>query len=244
MSVFKGPTTPVTCVAVGGQDNKTLFAGSWDKAIWSWDITTRSPGQKYLGHTDFVKTVICSRIGGKPILISGGADKVIIVWDVATSTRLHMLQDTAQNMLAVQDLVVDPVQTTADEVYLVSASSDPHIRRWRITADRWEQMAEATPDAPGTERRTILEREATVYKLAIAHEGDEVDLWTSSADGTSKCLSRLKGFTADDSFKHGDHVRAVAVAGAGGGAAGRGGGRGGGGRAAGARRAARRGHDD
>lgn len=201
----------MTCVAVGGQDNKTLFAGSWDKAIWSWDITTRSPGQKYLGHTDFVKTVICSRIGGKPILISGGADKVIIVWDVATSTRLHMLQDTAQNMLAVQDLVVDPVQTTADEVYLVSASSDPHIRRWRITADRWEQMAEATPDAPGTERRTILEHETTVYKLAFEHEGDEVDLWTSSADGTSKCLSRLKGFTADDSFKHGDHVRAVAV---------------------------------
>src|SRR3569833_1570898 len=103
MSVFKGPTTPVTCVAVGGQDNKTLFAGSWDKAIWSWDITTRSPGQKYLGHTDLIKTEIYSRIGGKPILISGGADKVIIVWDVATSTRRRGRRGAARGGRAGRD---------------------------------------------------------------------------------------------------------------------------------------------
>ncbi len=160
-----------------------------------------------------MKAVVCARIGGKDVLISGSADKSIIVWDINSGSRLHKLQDTTQSMLAVHDLVVDPVETTEEAAYLMSASSDPHLRRWKITLDGWEQVVEPAPDTPGTERRTILEHETTVYKLVFDVEGDEVDLWTSSADGTAKCLSRLKSFTSDDSFGHGDHVRAVAVTG-------------------------------
>lgn len=153
---------------------------------------------------------MCARLSGKDVLISGGADKKIIVWDVASGARLHTLQDAVVNMLSVQDLVVDHAGSTEDEILLISASSDPHIRRWKIRLTRWEQLVEA-PDTPGTERRTILEHETTVYKLVLDHDGDEVDLWTSSGDGTAKCLSRLKDFAADDTFFHGGHVRAVAV---------------------------------
>jgi WD40 repeat protein len=114
-------------------------------------------------------------------------------------------------MLGVQDLVVDPASSSPDEVSLISASSDPHIRRWRIRLDGWEQVVETLPDAPSTDRRTLLEHETTVYKLVLDHDSDEVDLWTSSGDGTAKCLSRLKNFTCEDTFHHGDHVRAVAI---------------------------------
>ncbi|KAK1772408.1 WD40-repeat-containing domain protein [Phialemonium atrogriseum] len=210
-AVYRGPTAPLTCVAIGGQDSKTVFAGSWDKAVWSWDSETRAPGRKFIGHSDFVKAVTCTRIGGKDILISGGADKKIIVWDIGTGARLHTLQDSAVNMLAMQDLAVDPVQSDTNEIFLVSASSDPHIRRWRISLESWEQLEEVNPDTPDADRRTILEHETSVYKLVFDHDGEEVDLWTSSGDGTAKCLSRIKGFTAEESFNHGDHVRAVAV---------------------------------
>jgi WD40 repeat protein len=114
-------------------------------------------------------------------------------------------------MLSLQDLVIDHAASTPDEVSLISASSDPHIRRWKIRLDGWEQVVETLPDAPGTDRRTILEHETTVYKLVLDHGGDEVDLWTSSGDGTAKCLSRMRNFTCEDTFQHGDHVRAVAV---------------------------------
>ncbi|KAI0850191.1 WD40 repeat-like protein [Daldinia vernicosa] len=209
--VFRGPSAPVTCVAVGGSSNSTLFAGSWDKNIWSWDLASKTPGRKYDGHSDFVKAVVTAKIGGKDILISGGADKKIIVWDLETGSRLHVLQDQAVSMMAIQYLVVDPVQSGPDEVILVSASSDPHIRRWRIRLDGFEQIKEASPDEPGAVRHTILEHDTTVYKVVFDSEGEEVDLWTSSGDGTAKCLSRLKGFTTVDSFRHGDHVRAVAM---------------------------------
>ncbi|EOO03614.1 putative wd repeat-containing protein [Phaeoacremonium minimum UCRPA7] len=210
-TVYRGPTAPVTSVAVGGSQDKTVFAGSWDKNIWSWDIDSRSPGRKYVGHSDFVKAIICAKVGGKNVLISGGSDKRIIVWDIDTGIRLHTLQDSGISMLAVQGLVIDPVQSSPDELYLVSASSDPHIRRWRIRLDSWEQVVEGSLVTPGSEQRTILVHETGVYKLVFDHDGEEVDLWTSSADGTAKCLSRLKNFSSEDSFNHGDHVRAMAV---------------------------------
>ncbi|KAK3946116.1 WD40-repeat-containing domain protein [Diplogelasinospora grovesii] len=213
-TVYRGPTAPVCCVAVGGPASKPiLFAGCWDKAIWSWDLASKAPGRKYLGHSDFVNAVVCARIGGKDCLISGGADHKIMVWDVSSGARLHTLQDSVINMLKVQDLVVDPAASSEDGICLVSASSDPHIRRWMITLDSWEQVTEPAPaEEPGAERRAILEHETTVYKLVFDHDRDELDLWTSSGDGTAKCLSRMKGFTPDDSYTHGDHVRAVAVA--------------------------------
>lgn len=148
------------------------------------------------------------------MLISGGADKKILVWDAATGRRLHTMSDAVVNMLSVQDLVVDHHHDGGDdEVVVISASSDPHIRRWRIREDGWEQLVEEDPAVPGAERRTILEHETTVYKLVMGADGEGEELWSASGDGTAKCLSRLKGFRVEDTFVHGAHVRAVAVGG-------------------------------
>ncbi|RYP89365.1 hypothetical protein DL770_004427 [Monosporascus sp. CRB-9-2] len=209
--MYRGPSAPVTCVAVGGPGNRWVFAGSWDKDIWSWDASSKTPGRKYRGHTDFVKAVVCARIGGKDCLISGGADKKIIVWDIETGSRLHTIQDQTVSMMAVQHLTIDPVFSGPDAVVLVSASSDPHIRRWRVRLDGFEQIHEASPDEPGALRPTILEHDTTVYRLLFDTEGEETDLWTASGDGTAKSLSRGRNFAPDDTIEHGDHVRAVAL---------------------------------
>ncbi|CAK7227674.1 hypothetical protein SBRCBS47491_006648 [Sporothrix bragantina] len=245
-TAYRGPTAPVTSLALGGPGGKTLFAGSWDKTVWSFDRDTHQPGTRYGlaggpgggGHTDFVKAVVCGRMGEQDVLISGGADKKIIVWDVASGKRLHTLQDSGpaaksdrQSMLAVQDLAIDPVATTRDEIWLVSASSDPHIRRWRVRLDGWEQVTEEEGNSQGKTvtgrpKKTLLAHETTVYKVVFEDhnysgrdydEGEDVDLWTSSGDGTVKCLSRLHGFQlkntvgSSSTYHHGGHVRAVAV---------------------------------
>lgn len=209
--VYRGPSAPVTCVAVGGPQNRTVFAGSWDKDVWSWDLETKTPGRKYSGHSDFVKAIVCTKIGSKYCLISGGADKKIMVWDIETGSRIHVIQDQTVSMMAVQSLAIDPLESTPEAVVLVSASSDPHIRRWRITANGVEQLAEASLSEPNSVRQTILEHDTTVYKVVFDVEGEDVDLWTASGDGTAKCLSRQKGFTTDDTVKHGHHVRTVAM---------------------------------
>ncbi|KAF4582108.1 transcriptional repressor [Ophiocordyceps camponoti-floridani] len=205
-TAYRGPNAPVTCLAVGGNKNQTLFAGSWDKDIWSWDVASGRPGRKYSGHGDFVKTVVCARLAGRELLMSGGADRKIMVWDVDTGRRLYSIQDAATTMLAVQHVAIDPVLSTEDALVLVSASSDPHIRRWELFSDGYKQLPQETPD-----RITIHEHDTSVYRLVFDTEGDDVDLWTASADGTVKCLARNQGFATDEALAHGDFVRAVVV---------------------------------
>lgn len=134
-----------------------------------------------------------------------------MVWDIYSGTRLHVLQDSVTSMLAVQSLAVDPIMSSDNEIVVVSAGSDPQIRRWKVRLDAWEQLVDAEPGKANVERRSLLVHETGVYKVVFDRCGDEVDLWSASGDGTVKCLERGRGFTVDQVITHGDHVRAVAI---------------------------------
>jgi WD40 repeat protein len=151
-----------------------------------------------------VKTVICTRVQGKDILISGGADKKILVWDVATGKRLHTLTDPVVNMMAIQHLALDPT-STEDEVCLVSASSDPQLRYWKVRLDGWEQGEFAAKE--------VEKHETSIYRLVFDADDEVNELWTASGDGTARCWSRDTGvgWAPGESLEHGGHVRAVAL---------------------------------
>ncbi|KAL8789596.1 MAG: hypothetical protein Q9213_001032 [Squamulea squamosa] len=138
------------------------------------------------------------------VIVSGAADASIIVWDMDTAERLHVLKGHTRGIL---DLAVDPSTydhngVTADgpqKVVLFSAGSDREIRRWNISLEKAEQLEPENP---------LLVHETSVYALRFDDDGD---LWTASADGTVKCLSRFQNFQPESTFQHGDYVRAVAV---------------------------------
>ncbi|MCJ1363959.1 hypothetical protein MMC16_003068 [Acarospora aff. strigata] len=195
--VYRGPTTPVTSVALS-PDGKIVFAACWDKLIWSWDVATRQPLQKYAGHSDFVKTIICARVVNSDILVSGSADASIIVWDISTRAKLHTLKG---HNGALQDLVIDPTtySPATPSSTIFSGGSDREIRRWTVSRERSIEAEQTQP---------ILEHETSVYKLFF--DGDD-DLWTASADGTAKCLSRERDWKSDTVLTHPDFVRDVVV---------------------------------
>jgi WD40 repeat protein len=176
--------------------------------------------QQYKGHSDFVKTLLTTTISSTPILISGGADAKIIVWDILTGKKIHTLRDKSDKMMALQSLAIDPVESTEERLVLVSGSSDPFIRRWSITLESATQIYDAP--SPGQKEKandSILQHETSVYALLFdptlsAQDGEEagdLNLFTASADGTAKSLSRQRGWVAEETFEHGDYVRAVAV---------------------------------
>lgn len=116
-------------------------------------------------------------------------------------------------MRAVQCLAIDPLDSTADELIIVSSSSDPQIRRWRISlssaSQTFEEQTASKPIQGDLPNRVIREHETSVYKLFF--DSDEGDLWTASADGTAKCLSRTRSWATEETIEHGDYVRAVTV---------------------------------
>lgn len=206
--VYRGPTAPLTSLALSvTSDNDLVFAGSWDKSIWSWNRTTGAPRRRYFGHTDFVNAVLCIHVNDTGVLISGSADASIILWNIETGEKLHTLR--GGHTRGILDLAIDPITYPLSpiahhdglSIVIFSAGSDRQIRRWRISDDLSSACATETDSS-------ILQHETSVYSL---HFDTDDDLWTASADGSVKCLSRERGWQADVMLVHGDYVRAVAI---------------------------------
>jgi WD40 repeat protein len=73
------------------------------------------------------------------------------------------------------------------------------------------QKDEATV-ASGQTIPPLLVHETSIYALRFEHSSDsDFDLWTASADKTSKCLSRYRDFTPDTVLRHPDFVRDIVI---------------------------------
>lgn len=165
--------------------------------VWSWDIASRQPRQRYEGHTDFVRSVTSVRLRGQDVLISGGADAQILIFDIASGSRVSTLKG---HIKGIQDLVIDPLSLDPDTQGLTvySAGSDREIRHFDLAA--------GSIDLSSTE--PLLAHDTSVYKLLFDSDGD---LWTASADKTTKCLVREDGWKDNMVLRHPDFVKDVVL---------------------------------
>ena len=160
-----------------------------------------------------MKALLCLRLSGVDVLISGSADASIIVWKVETGEKLFTLK--GGHTRGILDLAIDPttypispstlgemeMEVEGQAVTVFSAGSDREIRRWRVSYDL------ASAQEIETEK-PIIQHETSVYNLYF--DADD-DLWTASADGSVKCLVRERDWTADTTLVHGDYVRGVVL---------------------------------
>ncbi|KAJ5091707.1 hypothetical protein NUU61_006577 [Penicillium alfredii] len=188
-ALFKGPTAPVTSVCLS-PNGKLLFAGCWDKTIWSWDVSSGQPHRQYEGHTDFVRSVTSVRFRGEDWLISGGADAQVLVFNINSGQRTETLKGHARG---IQDLVVDP-ESESSQAIIFTAGSDREIRSFNLLG--------------GDLSEPLLPHDTSVYKLFF---DNDADLWTASADKTAKCLMREDGWKANLTLVHPDFVRDIVI---------------------------------
>ena len=168
-----------------------------------------------------MKIVLCTRIP-KPshtsqpfdILVSGSADSTIVIWNVSNGSKLHTLVGHNRGVLCLAiDLFSYPDYRGehGDDgngaITLFSGSSDLEIRRWTLSSDM-NAPSSGARSTLSSEEPPILPHETSIYALQFDADGD---LWTASADGTAKCLSRANNWEIDTTIHHGDYVRAIAV---------------------------------
>ncbi|KAI9727022.1 MAG: hypothetical protein M1834_008548 [Cirrosporium novae-zelandiae] len=193
---------PITCLALS-PDGKTIFAGSWDKRIyWLPTSQPRAKPQSVVAHTDFVKSLLCCRVGQDDVLISGSADTKIIVWKLGPDKSLTKLQTLSAHSRGILDLSLDPFPPSEPSTSLrfFSAGSDREIRQWIISPSL--EVSE------NSDVHLIIEHETSVFKLFFDADGD---LWTASADGTARCLTRQSTWKSDLVVKHPDFVKDIVV---------------------------------
>jgi WD40 repeat protein len=191
---YRGPKAPLTSLSLSA-DGKTLYAGCWDKTIWCWDVTTCEVRWKNQRHTDFVKSVLFLKTPqGQDILISGGAEGDILIWNASTAQWLGSVKGQSH---AIQDIILDPLQ---EDLTLFASFSDPGIRQFTISdLKNSQRLAFSEP---------IHGHDTSVYKLFFDSDGD---LWTASADKTAKHLVRSDDWKADTTLNHPDFVRDIVV---------------------------------
>lgn len=159
-------------------------------------MASRKPQRQYEGHTDFVRAITSARLHGQDLLITGGADAQILVFDIASGQRVHTLKGHTKG---IQDLAIDPLSLDSGSGLMVcSAGSDREIRFFDIAAGS-QDLTHTDP---------LLAHDTSVYKLFF---DNDADLWTASADRTAKCLVREDGWKANLALQHPDFVRDVVV---------------------------------
>lgn len=210
--IYRGPNTPLTsiCFSSNGQ---ALFAGCWDKVVWSWDVSLASVGKLFRGHNDFVKAIVMIPAVFSPtkseLLVSGGADSEIIFWNIESGERLYVLKGHTRG---IQDLVldpdVDPLPTEgATKLALWSASSSREIRPCIVEANpsSSEDPAQLKNLLLG---HPILPHDTSVYRLRFDEDGD---MWTASADKTVLHLLRSQNWKSDTTLAHPDFVNDLVI---------------------------------
>ena len=153
------------------------------------------------------------------MLISGGADAQIIVWNADSGAKLHALKGHTRGVL---DLAIDPLSLDEfgrgnQSVRILSAGSDREIRAWQIaTESSFEVDTKSLKDEPISSQSVssasiapLLVHETSVNRLRFPSSDPSGDLWTASSDKTAAHLVRYRGWESDTVLEHPDFVRDV-----------------------------------
>jgi hypothetical protein len=133
IAVFTGHTLQVDSVAFS-PDGKTLAGGSYDGAVWLWDVATgQQIGKPMTGPAGGISEVAFSPDGkilaggggDGTVRAGGGGDGTVRLWDVATG------QQIGNPLTSPAARIYSPV-FSPDGKILATGSSDDTVRLWDV----------------------------------------------------------------------------------------------------------------
>ncbi|KAF9458632.1 WD40-repeat-containing domain protein [Collybia nuda] len=146
LQIYKGHTGPLTSLAFcdrvpGSGDDEILITGSWDQSIKLWDTQTKELVSSTDAHTDFVKSLLV--LPSLRLLISGGSDKVVRLWDLSSSTHdqsLKCIGSISSHTRPVECLGGKALSDTTALLY--TADTMGIIKAWNLTKrEGWWQSS-------------------------------------------------------------------------------------------------------
>ncbi|XP_076043020.1 U5 small nuclear ribonucleoprotein 40 kDa protein [Oratosquilla oratoria] len=119
--VLTGHTNAITDLHFS-TDGCTLYSTSADKTVMCWDTMSGQRVKKLRGHTSFVNSVHSAR-RGPTLVVSGGDDCAIHIWDVRRKKPATTLQHTFQ-------VTAVTFNDTAEQV--ISGGIDNDLKVWDL----------------------------------------------------------------------------------------------------------------
>ncbi len=164
-------------------DSRTIYAGSYDGSVQTWDLASGKAGRALTGATGTVWTIDMSRDG--KLLAAGGEDGVARVWSLSGSEPPRALRGHSRNIWEVR---FAPAGT-----HLATASFDNSARIWDLASGKPVQTLNGH-----TQAIVGLDYRPDGRMLATSGDDSTIRLWRTD-DGAQ--LRKLEG---------GNHVYDVA----------------------------------
>jgi WD40 repeat protein len=132
-----------------------------------WDAATGvAIGEPFTGHTGSVNAVAMGQLEGRPVIVSGSADRTVRVWDAATGVAIgepFTGHTGSVNAVAMGQLEGRPV--------IVSGSADRTVRVWDAVNDqRAHTMWDACPAVINMAAETLGLAIGSTFQLLVATE--------------------------------------------------------------------------
>ena len=122
-----------------------LVSGSKDTDIIVWDLVAETGLFRLRGHKDQITSLHLLNVGGPSHLISSSKDTLVKVWDLATQ---HCVETVVGHRSEVWSTCM-----TANEEFLITGTSDPDLRVWRI--DKAVLSAKITQQVASQKKESI-----------------------------------------------------------------------------------------
>jgi RNA polymerase sigma factor (sigma-70 family) len=157
-------------------DGKTLAAGEWDGGkVHVWDAATGKEIKAWAAHTGTVTAVAFSADGKR--LVTGGADKAVILWDAVTGTKVRSFDGHTDRPLC--------VTLSPDGTLLATGAADATARLWDAANGKELHVLKAHKYGVGA----VAFSPDGKLLLTGGHDG-KIDLWEAA---TGKAVKDLPG---------------------------------------------------
>jgi len=159
LNIMSGHTGPILQLTFS-EDGDTIFTASTDKTVGVFDTMTGQRIKRMKGHLGMVNSVAVAR-DDRPLVVSGGDDCHVRVWDRRQRQAVHNLNSEYQ---------VTAVSFNNDATQVISGGLDNDIKIWDLRKAQLETTATGHTD--------------TVTGLSLSPEGSYV--LSNAMDGTAR----------------------------------------------------------
>lgn len=159
VSIMSGHTGPILQLAFS-EDGDTIFTASTDKTVGVFDTMTGERIKRMKGHTGMVNSVAVAP-SGRPLVVSGGDDAHVRVWDRRQRQAVHNLNNEYQ---------VTAVSFNNDAQQVISGGIDNDLKIWDLRKGQIETIAQGHTD--------------TITGMSLSPDGCYV--LTNSMDSTAR----------------------------------------------------------